>query len=54
MTAEEAAEVASFISADLAIPMHYGAGVAGTIEDAQRFVEICRQEGIRAEILEKI
>jgi hypothetical protein len=34
--------------------MHYGADVAGTIEDAQRFVEICKQEGIDARILDKI
>ena len=54
MDADEAAEVASLISPDLAIPMHYGAGVAGTLEDAQKFVELCRQSGLRAEILEKI
>ena len=39
---------------DLAIPMHYGAGVAGTIEDAKRFVELCEKKGIKAEILDKI
>jgi len=54
MTAEEAAEVASVISPNLAIPMHYGAGVAGTIDDAQRFVKLCMQLGLKAEILEKI
>lgn len=54
MDAEEAAEVASFLSPNLAIPMHYGAGVAGTIEDAERFVELCKDLGLRAEILEKI
>jgi L-ascorbate metabolism protein UlaG (beta-lactamase superfamily) len=54
MDAEQAAEVASIIGVDLAIPMHYGSGVAGTIEDAKTFVEICKQEGIRAEILEKL
>ena len=53
MTAEEAAEVASILNADLAIPMHYGAGVAGTIKDAERFVEICKEKGINAMILEK-
>ena len=31
-----------------------GAGVAGTIEDAQKFVSLCREAGLRAEILEKI
>lgn len=54
MTAEEASEVASLISPDLVIPMHYGAGVAGSVEDAERFVELCKESGLRAEILEKI
>jgi len=54
MDAEEAAAVASLISPTVAIPMHYGAGVAGTIEDAQRFVKLCMQAGLKAEILEKI
>ena len=54
MTAEEAADVASFISPDFVIPMHYGAGVAGSIEDAQRFVELCQELGLNAKILDKI
>jgi len=54
MDAEEATEVASLLSPDLAIPMHYGAGVAGTLEDAKRFCENCRKLGLKAEILEKI
>ncbi len=54
MNAEEAAEAASIISPDLAIPMHYGSGVVGTMEDAQNFVELCREKGLRAQILEKI
>jgi L-ascorbate metabolism protein UlaG (beta-lactamase superfamily) len=54
MTAEEAAEAASIINPTLAIPMHYGAGVAGTIEDAQRFVKACKQLGVEAAILEKL
>lgn len=54
MSAEEAAEAAALMSPDIAIPMHYGAGVAGTIEDAQRFVQNCQQSGIKAQILEKI
>jgi L-ascorbate metabolism protein UlaG (beta-lactamase superfamily) len=54
MTAEEAASVASLISPNVAIPMHYGAGVAGTIEDAQRFVKLCMEAGLKAEILDKI
>ena len=54
MDVEEAVDVASMISPDLVIPMHYGAGVAGTREDAERFVKLCRERGLRAEILEKI
>lgn len=54
MTADEAAEVASLISPTVAIPIHYGAGVAGTVEDAQRFVKLCMQSGLKAEVLDKI
>lgn len=54
MTAEEAAEVASMINPDIAIPMHYGSGVIGTVEDAQRFVKLCEEHRIKAQILEKI
>lgn len=54
MNAEEAAEVASLISPSIAIPMHYGAGVAGTLEDAQRFVKLCTEAGLKAEIAEKV
>lgn len=54
MTPEEAAEAASLLKPSLAIPMHYGAGVVGTIEDAQKFVELCREKGIHAEVMEKI
>ena len=54
MTAEEASEVASLLSPDLVIPMHYGAGVAGTIEDAQNFVDNCKSLNINAKILDKI
>jgi len=54
MTPEEAASVASLMSPSIAIPMHYGAGVAGTLEDAQRFVKLCSEVGLKAEVLEKI
>jgi len=54
MDAEEAAEAASLINPNLAIPMHYGAGVAGTEADAEKFVELCKELGLKAEILEKI
>ena len=42
------------LNVDIAIPMHYGAGVAGTVEDAQQFVKACKQNEIYAQILEKI
>ncbi len=54
MDVDEAFECAKMLNPSLVVPMHYGAGVVGTIEDARRFVELCREEGIRAEILEKI
>jgi L-ascorbate metabolism protein UlaG (beta-lactamase superfamily) len=54
MDAEEASEAASIISPDLCIPMHYGAGVAGTEDDAKRFVEFCKEKNLKAEMLEKI
>jgi L-ascorbate metabolism protein UlaG (beta-lactamase superfamily) len=54
MDAEEAADAASVISPDLVVPMHYGSGVVGTNEDAQRFVDLCVEKGLRAEILERI
>jgi L-ascorbate metabolism protein UlaG (beta-lactamase superfamily) len=37
MTAEEAAQAARTIQPRVAVPMHYGAGVAGTATDAERF-----------------
>ncbi len=54
MDADEAFEVANLIKPALVIPMHYGAGVAGTKEDAEKFVKLCRDAGLRAELLEKI
>ncbi|MDO8459533.1 MAG: MBL fold metallo-hydrolase [Nanoarchaeota archaeon] len=54
MDAEEASEVAKLLSPDLAIPMHYGSGIVGTIEDAEKFVQLCEEKGIKAKILEKI
>ncbi|UCC62935.1 MAG: MBL fold metallo-hydrolase, partial [Anaerolineae bacterium] len=40
MTAEEAADAAQRIAPRVTIPMHYGAGVAGTRADAERFGEL--------------
>jgi len=52
MSVEEAVKAAELIKPTLAIPMHYGS-VVGTADDAKEFVELCKEEGIKAEILEK-
>lgn len=52
MNAEEAAQAASIIKPTLAIPMHYGS-VIGTEKDAENFISLCKEAGIKAEILEK-
>jgi len=52
MTAEEAVEAAKIIKPTLAIPMHWGS-IVGTEDDAKEFVDLCKDEGINAEILEK-
>jgi L-ascorbate metabolism protein UlaG (beta-lactamase superfamily) len=39
MTAPEAAEAANVMMPKLAIPMHYGAGVVGTVKDAETFAK---------------
>ena len=52
MSVEEAVEAAKLIKPSLAIPMHYGSTV-GSEEDANEFVEMCREEGIKAVRLEK-
>jgi L-ascorbate metabolism protein UlaG (beta-lactamase superfamily) len=41
MTAEEAVEAARSIAPKVVVPMHYGSGVAGTSEDAERFRRLC-------------
>jgi len=53
MTAEEAAEAAKLIKPSLAIPMHYGS-ISGTEKDAEEFVQLCKEYGIEAKILEKV
>jgi L-ascorbate metabolism protein UlaG (beta-lactamase superfamily) len=40
MTAEEAAQAAQAIKPQVAVPMHYGAGVVGTASDAERFATL--------------
>lgn len=52
MTAEEAAEAARIIKPSMAIPMHYDS-IVGSEDDANEFVELCKEEGINAQILEK-
>jgi len=49
-----AAKTAMLLNSKMAIPHGYGAGIYGTIEDANNFVELCGQNGIRAQILDKI
>lgn len=52
MNAEEAAEVASVIKPNVAIPMHYDS-IVGTKSDAEKFVALCLDKGIKAVILER-
>ncbi len=52
MSVEEAVDAAKIIKPTLAIPMHYGS-IVGSEEDAKEFVELCKEEGVEAEILEK-
>ena len=52
MNVEEAAEAAKLIKPTIAIPMHYGS-VVGANEDALEFKELCEENNIRCEILEK-
>lgn len=52
MSAEEAVEAVKTIKPFIAIPMHYGT-IVGAQEDANEFKELCEDNGIRVEILEK-
>lgn len=40
MTAEEAADAAKAMKTKVAVPMHYGAGVVGTLRDAEKFRDL--------------
>ncbi len=44
MTAAEAADAAKAMKVKVVVPMHYGAGVAGTLEDARRFQTLLQGE----------
>lgn len=52
MSPEEAIEATKIIKPHKVIPMHYGS-IIGTHEDAQEFKDLCKEEGIDCEILEK-
>jgi len=52
MSVDEAVEAAKLIKPSLAIPMHWGS-IIGSKEDAEEFVEGCKEAGIDAVILEK-
>jgi len=52
MSVEEAVEAAKIIKPTLAVPMHY-ASIIGSKADAKEFVELCKEEGINAQIIEK-
>lgn len=52
MSSEEAVEAAKVIKPTVAIPMHYGS-IVGSKDDAEEFLELCKEEGINAKILEK-
>ncbi len=54
MTAEVAAEAAKQLAPKIAIPIHYGAGVAGTVDDAERFAALLEPTGIAVKIHKKV
>lgn len=54
MNARAAAQAAAFLRPSLAVPTSYGAGVHGTHQDAQLFVDLCTQQGVSAVILPKL
>jgi len=53
MTADEAVEAAKALKPVFALPMHYGAGVVGTLEDAKKFKEGLKGTEIEVIIKEK-
>jgi L-ascorbate metabolism protein UlaG (beta-lactamase superfamily) len=52
MSADDALKAVEIIKPNLTIPIHWGS-VAGTREDADKFVNGCKEFGIEAKILEK-
>jgi L-ascorbate metabolism protein UlaG (beta-lactamase superfamily) len=53
MNAEEAVAAATVIKPTLAVPMHYGS-VIGSQGDAEKFVKLCEDAGVRAVVMEKV
>jgi L-ascorbate metabolism protein UlaG (beta-lactamase superfamily) len=51
MNSEEALEAVKMIKPTLAIPMHWG-GLIGSKQDAEEFVNLCKEEGINAIMIE--
>ena len=52
MNSEEAAQAVETLKPTLAIPMHYGS-VIGALQDAEQFIKLCEDAGIKAQILPK-
>jgi len=52
MNFSEAVKAAMVIKPKIAIPMHYNS-IMGSKEDALKFKELCEQEGIKVQILDK-
>jgi L-ascorbate metabolism protein UlaG (beta-lactamase superfamily) len=52
MNPEEAVEAAKLIRPDVVIPMHYGS-IVGDNKDAEEFAELCKENNIEVNILEK-
>ena len=50
MNAIQAVTAATIINPKLAIPMHYGS-IVGTKEDAEKFVQECKEKGLNTKIL---
>jgi len=46
MNAQEAAQLVNFLKPKVAIPIHYGSGVAGTQEDAEKFKSLVKDVNV--------
>ncbi len=53
MNFSDAFDCVRLLNPDLAIPMNYGSGICGTEKDARMFVELCKQNGFNAVMLDK-